>query len=388
MIVMYDRVFLVVLDSLGVGAAKDAHKYGDDGANTLGHIIEKGNYNLNILEKLGFLNLVGVNKERTIGYRAIIEPKNLAKDTLNGHYEMMGLIEEKPFQTYPDGFPLELISEIQRAVNREVIGNVVASGTKIIEELGEMHIKTGAIIVYTSADSVLQVAAHESVIPVEELYNICKKISEIVLTENYKIGRVIARPFVGKVGDFVRTPRRKDFTVVPKENYLDLLYRNDVEVLGIGKIGDIFANKSITTSIKTSNNIDGLMKLIDVAKSNFKGLCFVNLNDFDTLYGHRRDRDGYLKALEELNYYLPIFLNRLKSTDLVIFTADHGNDPTYSGTDHTRENVPLIVYSTKMKDSGKLDNRNTLADIGATIIDNYDINDTLNTGTSFLELLH
>ena len=388
MIVMYDRVFLVVLDSLGVGAAKDAHKYGDDGANTLGHIIEKGNYNLNILEKLGFLNLVGVNKERTIGYRAIIEPKNLAKDTLNGHYEMMGLIEEKPFQTYPDGFPLELISEIQRAVNREVIGNVVASGTKIIEELGEMHIKTGAIIVYTSADSVLQVAAHESVIPVEELYNICKKISEIVLTEKYKIGRVIARPFVGKVGDFVRTPRRKDFTVVPKENYLDLLYRNGVEVLGIGKIGDIFANKSITTSIKTSNNIDGLMKLIDVAKSNFKGLCFVNLNDFDTLYGHRRDRDGYLKALEELNYYLPIFLNRLKSTDLVIFTADHGNDPTYSGTDHTRENVPLIVYSTKMKDSGKLDNRNTLADIGATIIDNYDINDTLNTGTSFLELLH
>ena len=388
MIVMYDRVFLVVLDSLGVGAAKDAHKYGDDGANTLGHIIEKGNYNLNILEKLGFLNLVGVNKERTIGYRAIIEPKNLAKDTLNGHYEMMGLIEEKPFQTYPDGFPLELISEIQRAVNREVIGNVVASGTKIIEELGEMHIKTGAIIVYTSADSVLQVAAHESVIPVEELYNICKKISEIVLTEKYKIGRVIARPFVGKVGDFVRTPRRKDFTVVPKENYLDLLYRNGVEVLGIGKIGDIFANKSITTSIKTSNNIDGLMKLIDVAKSNFKGLCFVNLNDFDTLYGHRRDRDGYLKALEELNYYLPIFLNRLKSTDLVIFTADHGNDPTYSGTDHTRENVPLIVYSTKMKDSGKLDNRNTLADIGATVIDNYDINDTLNTGTSFLELLH
>lgn len=385
---MYDRVFLVVLDSLGVGAAKDAHKYGDDGANTLGHIIEKGNYNLNILEKLGFLNLVGVNKERTIGYRAIIEPKNLAKDTLNGHYEMMGLIEEKPFQTYPDGFPLELISEIQRAVNREVIGNVVASGTKIIEELGEMHIKTGAIIVYTSADSVLQVAAHESVIPVEELYNICKKISEIVLTEKYKIGRVIARPFVGKVGDFVRTPRRKDFTVVPKENYLDLLYRNGVEVLGIGKIGDIFANKSITTSIKTSNNIDGLMKLIDVAKSNFKGLCFVNLNDFDTLYGHRRDRDGYLRALEELNYYLPIFLNRLKSTDLVIFTADHGNDPTYSGTDHTRENVPLIVYSTKMKDSGKLDNRNTLADIGATIIDNYDINDTLNTGTSFLELLH
>ncbi len=388
MIVMYDRVFLVVLDSLGVGAAKDAHKYGDDGANTLGHIIEKGNYNLNILEKLGFLNLVGVNKERTIGYRAIIEPKNLAKDTLNGHYEMMGLIEEKPFQTYPDGFPLELISEIQRAVNREVIGNVVASGTKIIEELGEMHIKTGAIIVYTSADSVLQVAAHESVIPVEELYNICKKISEIVLTEKYKIGRVIARPFVGKVGDFVRTPRRKDFTVVPKENYLDLLYRNGVEVLGIGKIGDIFANKSITTSIKTSNNIDGLMKLIDVAKSNFKGFCFVNLNDFDTLYGHRRDRDGYLKALEELNYYLPIFLNRLKSTDLVIFTADHGNDPTYSGTDHTRENVPLIVYSTKMKGSGKLDNRNTLADIGATIIDNYDIDDTLNTGTSFLELLH
>ena len=385
---MYDRIFLIVLDSLGVGATADAVKYGDEGVNTLGHIIEKGNYNLNVLEKLGFLNLVGVNKERTIGYRTIMKPKNLAKDTLNGHYEMMGLIEEKPFQTYPDGFPLELISEVQHAVGREVIGNVVASGTEIIEELGEMHMKTGAIIIYTSADSVLQVAAHESIVPVQELYNICKKISEIVLTDKYKIGRVIARPFIGKPGEFVRTPKRKDFTVVPKENYLDLLFRNRVEVLALGKIGDIFANKSITTSIKTSNNIDGLMKLIDVAKSDFKGLCFLNLNDFDTLYGHRRDRDGYLRALEELNYYLPIFLNRLKPTDLVIFTADHGNDPTYTGTDHTRENVPMIAYSTSMKSSGELEPRDTFADIGATIIDNFNIEDTLKTGVSFLELLH
>lgn len=385
---MYDRIFLIVLDSLGVGATADAVKYGDEGVNTLGHIIEKGNYNLNVLEKLGFLNLVGVNKERTIGYRTIMKPKNLAKDTLNGHYEMMGLIEEKPFQTYPEGFPLELISEVQHAVGREVIGNVVASGTEIIEELGEMHMKTGAIIIYTSADSVLQVAAHESIVPVQELYNICKKISEIVLTDKYKIGRVIARPFIGKPGEFVRTPKRKDFTVVPKENYLDLLFRNKIEVLALGKIGDIFANKSITTSIKTSNNIDGLMKLIDVAKSDFKGLCFLNLNDFDTLYGHRRDRDGYLRALEELNYYLPIFLNRLKPTDLVIFTADHGNDPTYTGTDHTRENVPLIAYSTSMKSSGELEPRDTFADIGATIIDNFNIEDTLKTGVSFLELLH
>lgn len=385
---MYDRIFLIVLDSLGVGATADAVKYGDEGANTLGHIIDKGNYNLNVLEKLGFLNLVGVNKERTIGYRTIMKPKNLAKDTLNGHYEMMGLIEEKPFQTYPDGFPLELISEVQHAVGREVIGNIVASGTEIIEELGEMHMKTGAIIIYTSADSVLQVAAHESIVPVQELYNICKKISEIVLTDKYKIGRVIARPFIGKPGEFVRTPKRKDFTVVPKENYLDLLFRNKIEVLALGKIGDIFANKSITTSIKTSNNIDGLMKLIDVAKSDFKGLCFLNLNDFDTLYGHRRDRDGYLRALEELNYYLPIFLNRLKPTDLVIFTADHGNDPTYTGTDHTREDVPMIAYSTSMKSSGELEPRDTFADIGATIIDNFDIDDTLKTGTSFLELLH
>ena len=385
---MYDRIFLIVLDSLGVGATADAVKYGDEGVNTLGHIIEKGNYNLNVLEKLGFLNLVGVNKEHTIGYRAIIKPKNLAKDTLNGHYEMMGLIEQKPFQTYPDGFPLELISEVQHAVGREVIGNVVASGTEIIEELGEMHMKTGAIIIYTSADSVLQVAAHESIVPVQELYNICKKISEIVLTDKYKIGRVIARPFIGKPGEFVRTPKRKDFTVVPKENYLDLLFRNKIEVLALGKIGDIFANKSITTSIKTSNNIDGLMKLIDVAKSDFKGLCFLNLNDFDTLYGHRRDRDGYLRALEELNYYLPIFLNRLKPTDLVIFTADHGNDPTYTGTDHTRENVPMIAYSTSMKSSGELEPRDTFADIGATIIDNFNIEDTLKTGVSFLELLH
>jgi len=384
---MFERIFLIILDSLGVGEAVDAVKFGDEGANTLYHIVEKGNYHLDILERLGFLNLVGKNAGRTIGYHTIMTPKNLAKDTLNGHYEFMGLILDKPFQTYPNGFPLELISEIQKITGREVIGNVVASGTEIIEELGEMHMKTGALIIYTSADSVLQVAAHESIIPPQELHEICKKISDIVLSEKYKIGRVIARPFVGKPGDFTRTSRRKDITAIPQYNYLDLLYENSIETIAIGKIGDIFAKKGINKSIKTTSNIDGMMKLIDVAKSSFKGLCFANLNDFDTLYGHRRDKDGYLKSLEEFNYYLPIFLNRLTKKDLVIFAADHGNDPTFKGTDHTRENVPLVIYSKNFKESGTLPIRNTFADVGASIVDNFGLQNNINVGTSFMNEL-
>ena len=384
---MFKRVFLIVMDSLGVGEAKDADKYGDVGSNTLKHIIDDGIYNLPVFEKLGLLDLVNNDKKPKLGYHGRIEPANKAKDTLNGHYEMMGMILDTPFKTYPEGFPTLLMSEIERVTGKSFIGNCVASGTEIIKELGAEHMKTGALIIYTSADSVLQIAAHEDIIPVEELYSICEKISEIVFREEYNIGRVIARPFVGKPGDFTRTPRRHDFAKVPPLNFMDLMYDKGLDVIAIGKIKDIFANKSITTGVKTTDNIDGLMKLIDFTRTDFNGFLFLNLNDFDTLYGHRRDKKGYLNCLEELDHYLPIFLNKLTDEDLVIFTADHGNDPTFRGTDHTRENVPVLFYSKKFEYYGTLPTSQTFANIGATIIDNFGIENKLGIGKSYLDML-
>lgn len=384
---MYKRIFLIVMDSLGVGEAKDADKFNDVGSSTLGHILDHEGYHLPVFEKLGLTSLVKNENKYKFGYHSKIEPMNKAKDTLNGHYEMMGVVLDKPFMTYPDGFPILLISEIQRITGREVIGNVAISGTEIIKQLGEMHMKTGALIVYTSADSVLQVAAHEDVIPVEELYDICEKISKIVFREEYKVGRVIARPFIGKPGEFVRTPRRKDFTQVPPTNVMTCLYDKGFDVIALGKIKDIFADTGITNGIKTKNNMDGILKLNDFARSDFNGLLFLNLNDFDSKYGHRRDKDGYLKCLEELDKYLPPFLNRLNDDDLVIFTADHGNDPTYRGTDHTRENVPIIFYSKSFKYKGVLPVKNTFACIGATILDNFNIENNLGLGESYLKYL-
>ncbi|NLC48343.1 MAG: phosphopentomutase, partial [Tenericutes bacterium] len=304
---------------------------------------------------------------------------------LNGHYEIMGAISKTPYKTYPDGFPLELISKIQQAIGRDVIGNVVASGTEIIEELGEMHIKTGAIIVYTSADSVLQIAAHEDIVPIDELYKICQIVRDLTKSDEYKIARIIARPFVGRPGSFTRTSKRHDYALDPPINTLDLLDRNGVPTIALGKIADIFNNKSIATKIKTKDNIDGMVKLIDFAKGNFKGLLFANLNDFDMLYGHRRDREGYLKSLEEFNYYLPIFLKNLKKDDLLILTADHGNDPTFKGTDHTREYIPIILYNILFKKGKKLEDRETFADIGATILDNFNIKNELGIGKSIFD---
>lgn len=384
---MYKRIFLIVMDSLGVGEAKDADKFNDVGSSTLGHILDHEGYHLPVFEKLGLTSLVKNENKYKFGYHSKIEPMNKAKDTLNGHYEMMGVVLDKPFMTYPNGFPILLISEIQRITGREVIGNVAISGTEIIKQLGEMHMKTGALIVYTSADSVLQVAAHEDVIPVEELYDICEKISKIVFREEYKVGRVIARPFIGKPGEFVRTPRRKDFTQVPPTNVMTCLYDKGFDVIALGKIKDIFADTGITNGIKTKNNMDGILKLNDFARSDFNGLLFLNLNDFDSKYGHRRDKDGYLKCLEELDKYLPPFLNRLNDDDLVIFTADHGNDPTYRGTDHTRENVPIIFYSKSFKYKGVLPVKNTFACIGATILDNFNIENNLGLGESYLKYL-
>lgn len=378
---MFKRIFLVVMDSVGVGEAPDAEKYDDVGANTLLHTIGDA-YNLDVLEKLGLTTLVGKEVENTRGIYMRAKPMNLAKDTLNGHYEMMGIVQKIPYKTYPDGFPLELISKIQQATGREVIGNIAASGTQIIEDLGEMHMKTGAIIVYTSADSVLQIAAHEDIIPVEELYKICETVRELTKSDEYKIARIIARPFIGKPGAFTRTPKRHDYALDPPLNVLDLLDRRGIQTIAIGKISDIFNNKSIAVKIKTKDNIDGMMKLIDFAKGEFSGLLFANLNDFDMLYGHRRDREGYLKALEEFNYYLPILLKNLHKDDLLIITADHGNDPTYKGTDHTREYIPILMYNPLFKKGRRLEDRDTFADIGATILDNFNIKNELGLGKS------
>ena len=319
---MFKRIFLVVLDSCGVGYAEDAYKFGDEGANTLLHTIENRNYNLDVLEKLGLTVLIGKNVENTRGIYMKAKPINNAKDTLNGHYEMMGIVQETPYKTYPEGFPLELISQIQRVTGREVIGNVVASGTQIIEELGEMHMKTGSIIVYTSADSVLQIAAHTDIVPLEELYDICKKVRELTKDDKYKIARIIARPFNGKPGSFTRTTDRHDYALDPPRNVLTLLDNHKINTIAIGKIADVFNNKNISVKIKTKDNIDGMVKLIDFAKGNFTGFLFANLNDFDTLYGHRRDKDGYLKALEEFNYYLPIFLKNLKDKCISFLNYD------------------------------------------------------------------
>lgn len=381
---MFKRVFLVVLDSVGVGCTEDADKYGDKGTNTLLHTIGE-HYNLDVLERMGFTTLVGKDAKVTNGIYMRAKPKNPAKDTLNGHYEIMGAISKTPYKTYPDGFPLELISKIQAETGREVIGNIVASGTQIIEDLGEMHMKTGAIIVYTSADSVLQIAAHEDIVPIEELYDICEKVRELTKGEDYKIARIIARPFIGKPGSFTRTSKRHDYALDPPINVLDLLDKNRIQTIAIGKIADIFNNKSISVKIKTKDNMDGIMKLIDFAKGEFSGFLFANLNDFDTLYGHRRDKEGYLKALEDFNYYLPIILKNLKDDDLLILTADHGNDPTHTGTDHTREYIPIIMYSPVIKGSKRLDDRETFADIGATILDNFGIKNELGLGTSIFD---
>ncbi len=381
---MFKRIFLIVLDGFGIGSTEDADRFGDTGSNTLKHITDNVEYNLNTMEKLGFLNLIGNNNQTKYSLYSKLKPKNLEKDSLNGHYEMMGIVLDEPFKTYPNGFPLELISKIKEISGRDVIGNTVASGTEIIKELGEMQRKTGSLIVYTSADSVLQIAADEKIIPLEELYRICERVKEIVSISPYNIGRVIARPYIFENGIYTRTPNRHDYTVDPPLNVLDLLSCNEYKTIGIGKIADLFNNRGVTDSIKTKNNLDCLMKLIDFSKGSFNGLCFANLNDFDSKYGHRRDKENYLKALEEFNYYLPIFLKNLKQDDLAIFTSDHGNDPTFKGTDHTRENTPLIVFSPSIMNSRRIGDRDTFADIGATILDNFGISNPLKYGTSFM----
>lgn len=378
---MFKRIFLIVMDGLGIGETKDAIEYGDEGSNTLLHTIGDS-YNLDVLEKLGLTILVGKEEEGTRGLYMRGKPLNIEKDSLSGHYEMMCAISNNSYKTYPDGFPLELISKIQEITGKSVIGNIAADGEDIIEELGEMQMKTGSIIIYTSADSVLQIAAHEDSISVEELYDICEKVREITLNDEYNIARIIARPYTGKTCNYTRSHKRKDYAIEPPLNVLDLLSRNSIQTICIGKIADMFNNKSVSAKIKTNDNIDAMLKIVDFAKGDFKGLVFANLNDFDSLYGHRRDKDGFLESLEEFNYYLPILLKNLKKDDLLILTADHGNDPTFKGHDHTREYVPILIYNPLFKKGKRLEDRNTFADIGATILDNFNIRNETNIGNS------
>jgi len=384
----FKRVFLIVLDSLGVGEAIDAASYGDTGANTLKHIDEARGLFIPNLKKLGFMETITMKDIESDAYYTYAKPINPGKDTLTGHYELMGVRLIVPFKTFKDGFPKELINEIEKQTRRKVIGNVPASGTEIIKELGETQIQQGSLIVYTSSDSVLQVAAHEKIIPVDVLYKYCEIIRKITLQDEWLVGRIIARPYIGNNSlNFRRTENRHDFAInTPEPSVLDFLKDGGYNVISIGKIFDIYNGCGITKKVVATNNKEGIDKIIDIMDKNFTGLCFANLNDFDSLYGHRRDVNGYAEAIEAFDATIPVILNNLRTDDLLIITADHGNDPTFKGTDHTKENTPVIVYSRLFKEPKKLPPLESFADIGATIADNFDVRKP-NMGRSFLDKL-
>lgn len=388
----YKRIFLIVMDSVGIGEAPDAEKFGDKGADTLGHIAEfRGGLNMPNMAKLGLSNIreiKGIPKaEKPLAFYTKMEEASSGKDTMTGHWEIMGLRIDTPFQVFPNGFPKELIDELEAKTGRKVIGNKPASGTEIIKELGKEHMETGALIVYTSADSVLQIAAHEEIIPIEEQYKICEIARELTLDEKYMVGRVIARPFIGKPGDFTRTANRHDYALKPfGRTVMNELKDAGFDVIAIGKISDIYDGEGVTQSLRTKSNMDGMNKLVETLKMDFTGLSFLNLVDFDALYGHRRDPQGYGDILEEYDERLTEVFPLLKEDDLLIITADHGNDPVHHGTDHTREYVPLLVYSPSMKEGRELPIRKTFADIGATVAENFGVKMPAH-GTSFLSNL-
>ena len=390
---MFKRIFLIVMDSVGIGASKDAALFGDEGSHTLKHTAEsKGTIYLPHLASLGLGHLAdipGVEKTKNpIGSYGILEEISHGKDTMTGHWEMMGLYIKSPFNTFTQtGFPKSLMDAIETQTGRPVIGNKTASGTEIIEEYGPEHVKTGALIVYTSADSVLQIAAHEDVVPLDELYKACEIARALTLEEPYKLGRVIARPFIGHEKDgFVRTANRHDYALKPfSKTTLDKLKENHYAVIGFGKIADIFDNEGITHSIRQASNEEGMKNLIQYVDVDFEGLAFLNLVDFDALYGHRRDPEGYHEALEAFDRQLGELLPKLKPHDGLIITADHGNDPTHPGTDHTREDVPLFIYGKDItpKDLGRM---RSFATIGSTIAENFKV-DPSPHGQSFLNQL-
>lgn len=377
----YKRIFLLICDSLGIGNGQDASSYDDEGANTLKHICDACNgVDIPNLEGLGLGNLgdfEGIYPLRSqLGYTLKLNELSSGKDTITGHFEMMGIHTKKPLITFTKtGFPDEFIKLFEAKTGRKCVGNKAASGTKIIEEYANHQEKTGDWIVYTSADSVFQIAADENIIPLQELYAACKIARELTMDPRWKVGRVIARPFIkNKDGSYTRTSSRHDFALKPPAiTVLDNLKNNNYDVIGIGKIADIFANQGITKDIKTTNNNDTMNKTIEIAKTDFNGLCFVNLVDFDSIYGHRRDPIGYGKAIKEFDLQLEELMKYLKPDDLLMISSDHGNDPTFKGTDHTREQVPLIIYSKELIKPKQLPEMDSFAVIGATIADNFEV---------------
>lgn len=392
----YKRIFTVVMDSLGVGAMEDSERFGDIGVDTLGHISERmEEFHIPNLAKLGIANLHPLKQVEPVKapmahFMKMREASN-GKDTMTGHWEMMGLKIEKPFQTFTDtGFPKELIEELEKRTGKRVIGNKSASGTEILDELAEKEIATGAMIVYTSADSVLQICGNEETFGLDELYRCCEIARELTMKDEWKVGRVIARPYVGKKkGEFKRTSNRHDYALKPYgPTALNALRDAGMDVISVGKINDIFVGEGITESYRSQSSVHGMEQTIEIADKDFTGLCFVNLVDFDALWGHRRDPLGYGQEIEKFDEKLGILLGKLKEDDLLIITADHGNDPTYTGTDHTREKVPFLAYSPSMKEGGLLPEADTFAVIGATIADNFEVAMPENTiGSSVLEQL-
>ena len=393
----YQRIFVIVVDSLGAGAAQDAADYGDAGADTLGHISQSvATFRILNLEKLGIGNLHPMRQippaEHPLAYYTKMNEISKGKDTMTGHWEIMGLKTEKPFITFTEtGFPKELIEELEKRTGHKVIGNKSASGTEILEELAEEEIATGHMIVYTSADSVLQICGNEETFDLKELYRCCEIARELTMRDEWKVGRVIARPYVGKKkGEFKRTSNRHDYAVKPfGETALNALEDHGFDVISIGKINDIFAGEGITRALKSKSSVHGMDQTIEIAeKEAFNGLCFVNLVDFDALWGHRRDPEGYAREIEKFDEKLGILLDKMKEDDMLIITADHGNDPTYTGTDHTREKVPFIAYSKSMEGSGELPETDRFAAIGATVTDNFGVKMPKGTiGTSILDQL-
>ncbi len=366
------RVFLIVLDSVGIGAMPDAPAFGDMGCNTLRSCSGSSAFHMPNMEKLGLFHIDGIDwketKEKPLALHARMTESSMGKDTTIGHWEIAGIISENPLPVYPNGFPEEVLAPFRKMTGRDVLCNAPYSGTEVIKEFGEEHMKTGALIVYTSADSVFQIAAHEDVVPVETLYQYCEMARKL-LAGKHGVGRVIARPFVGEPGNFTRTPRRHDYSLLPpRDTMLDVLKDAGKTVIGVGKIKDIFAGKGLTSYVYTTGNADGINKTLDYLKEDFEGLCFVNLVDFDMLYGHRNDIEGYAKALAEFDKALPEIMSLMKEEDVLMITADHGCDPGYTvSTDHSREYTPFLMYGASVEPAN-LGTRETFADIGATVL--------------------
>ena len=382
------RLFFIILDSFGIGEMPDANEFHDEGSNTLKSVSSSSFFNVPNMQKLGLFNIDGCSVagdpvEHPIGAYGKFAERSKGKDTTTGHWEIAGLVSEKPFPTYPNGFPDEIIKEFEKQSGYKTLCNKPYSGTEVIKDYGRQHIKEKALIVYTSADSVFQIAAHEDIVPVEELYRVCE-IARNILQGEHGVGRVIARPFTGEYPNYVRTSNRHDFSLKPpKDTMLDIMMRNGLDTIGVGKINDIFAGKGISEFVRTSGNIDGMQKTSEYLNKDFKGICFVNLVDFDMLYGHRNDVDGYAKAITEFDKWLGTFMEGLGEDDYLLISADHGCDPITPSTDHSREYVFMLAYGKKIK-SVDLGIRTTFADMAKTILHSFDMDGNIE-GTSFWE---